>query len=140
MFPKFLIILWTNTMNVYVQVTNKNGSTRAPPVTVQASVMSDMGRLLPQRLKQLAETIVGSPAKNLGLSNSVFGKVKEIRLSSYLNRTLDATPTPSPAPAPAPAPSPEENDYAEAFISHMLLVLHLILQFPHLIFITRHLV
>ncbi|XP_059648156.1 uncharacterized protein LOC132294351 [Cornus florida] len=102
--------------NVYVQVTNKNGSTRAPPVTVQASVTSDLGILLPQRLKQLAETITGSPAKNLGLSNSVFGKVKEIRLSSFLNRTLDATP-PTPSPTPAPAPSPEENDYAEPSIS-----------------------
>ncbi|XP_059648110.1 leucine-rich repeat extensin-like protein 5 isoform X2 [Cornus florida] len=78
--------------------------------------MSDMGRLLPQRLKQLAETITGSPAKIFGLSNSVFGKVKEIRLSSYLNRTLDATPTPSPAYAP----SPEENDHAEPSISPYL--------------------
>uniref|UniRef100_A0A5B7ABR3 Putative mastermind-like domain-containing protein 1 isoform X1 n=1 Tax=Davidia involucrata TaxID=16924 RepID=A0A5B7ABR3_DAVIN len=98
--------------NVYVQVTNKNGSTRDPPVTVQVSVMSDLGSLLPQRLKQLAQTITGSPAKNLGLSNSVFGKVKEISLSSYLDRTLHATP-----PTPSPAPSPEQNDYAGPSIS-----------------------
>uniref|UniRef100_A0A5B7AB96 Putative mastermind-like domain-containing protein 1 isoform X1 n=1 Tax=Davidia involucrata TaxID=16924 RepID=A0A5B7AB96_DAVIN len=99
--------------NVYVQVTNKNGSTRDPPVTVQVSVMSDLGSLLPQRLKQLAQTITGSPpAKNLGLNNSVFGKVKEISLSTYLNRTFHATP-----PTSSPAPSPEQNDYAEPSIS-----------------------
>ncbi|KAL7235822.1 hypothetical protein ACSBR1_019166 [Camellia fascicularis] len=94
--------------NVYVQVTNRNGSTKDPPVTVQALVMSDMGNLLPERLKQLAQAITGSPTKNLGLDNSVFGKVKEISLSSYLNRTLDATP-----PTPSPAPAPEQNNNAE---------------------------
>ncbi|CAL5358420.1 unnamed protein product [Camellia sinensis] len=104
--------------NVYVQVTNTNGSTRDPPVTVQAAIISELGSLLPQRLKQLAQTITGSPpAQNLGLNNSVFGKVKEISLSCYLNHTIDATsPTPSPAPAPAQndyAPAPAQNDDAE---------------------------
>ncbi|KAI0494885.1 hypothetical protein KFK09_025031 [Dendrobium nobile] len=44
---------------VYVQMTNVNGSTIAPPVTLQASILSDneSGTLLPNRLKQLAETI-----------------------------------------------------------------------------------
>nr|DAD24564.1 TPA_asm: hypothetical protein HUJ06_026028 [Nelumbo nucifera] len=93
--------------NVYVQVTNENGSTLTPPVTVQASVLSDIGSrdLLPQRLKQLAETITGSPAKNLGLNYLVFGNVKEISLSSILNHTLRASQG-SPSPAYAPAPSP----------------------------------
>lgn len=91
--------------SVYVQITNKIGSTTAPPVTVQASVMSALGNLLPQRLKQLAKTITGSPAQNLGLNNTVFGKVKSISLSSYLKGTLRATP-PSPSPAPSPANSP----------------------------------
>ncbi|XP_057503441.1 uncharacterized protein LOC130786981 [Actinidia eriantha] len=94
--------------NVYVQITNRNGSTRDPPVTVQAAVMSELGSLLPKRLKQLAQTITGSPANNLGLSNSVFGKVKEISLSSYLNRTIRATP-----PIPSPAPAPGQNDYGD---------------------------
>lgn len=99
--------------NVYVQVTNKDGSSKDSPVTVQASVLSDVGGLLPQRLKQLAQTITGSPpAKNLGLNNAVFGKVKEISLSSYLNSTLHATP-----PTLSPAPSPELNDYAGPSIS-----------------------
>ncbi|KAL4580698.1 hypothetical protein LXL04_016899 [Taraxacum kok-saghyz] len=92
--------------SVFVQVTNKLGSTQDPPVTVQASVMSNLGTLDPQRLKQLAEEITGSPpAKNLGLDNSVFGKVKEISLSSFLSHTLEP---PSPTPSPAPALSPEQ--------------------------------
>ncbi|XVF45752.1 hypothetical protein PTKIN_Ptkin02bG0231400 [Pterospermum kingtungense] len=91
--------------NLFVQLTNKNGSTISSPVIVQASVMLDnFGSLLPQRLKQLAQTITDSPAKNLGLNNSVFGKVKSISLSSYLKGTLHATP-PSPSPAPSPGPS-----------------------------------
>ncbi|KAL5789798.1 hypothetical protein ACOSQ2_004686 [Xanthoceras sorbifolium] len=88
--------------NVYVQVTNAFGSTISSPVTVQASVMSDLGSLVPQRLKQLAETITDSPAGNLGLDNSVFGKVKGVSLSSYLTHTLHGTP-----PTPSPSPSPE---------------------------------
>ncbi|CAI9304336.1 unnamed protein product [Lactuca saligna] len=105
--------------SVFLQVTNKVGSTQDPPVTVQASIVSNLGSLDPQRLKQLAQEITGSPpGKNLGLDHSVFGKVKEISLSSFLSRTLDA-PTPSPAPspeqnsptgAPASSPSPGGSD------------------------------
>ncbi|KAK9077095.1 hypothetical protein SSX86_005431 [Deinandra increscens subsp. villosa] len=92
--------------SIFVQVTNKDGSTQHPPVTVQASVTSALGGLEPQRLKELAQEITGSPpSKNLGLDNSVFGKVKEISLSSYLYHTLD---TPTPLPSPAPAPSPDQ--------------------------------
>lgn len=99
--------------SVYMQVTNKGGSTRDPPVTVQASIVSDLGNLVPLRLKQLAQTITKSPsATNLGLDHSVFGKVKEISLSSYLSHTLNA-----PTPTPSPAPSPDLNDYAGPTIS-----------------------
>ncbi|KAI8542465.1 hypothetical protein RHMOL_Rhmol08G0139700 [Rhododendron molle] len=99
--------------NIYVQLTNRNGSTRDPPVTVQAAVMSNFGSLLPQRLKQLAQTIEGSPpSNNLGLNNTVFGKVKEVRLSSFLNCTILAT-----SPTPSPAPAPENNDYYDSPIS-----------------------
>lgn len=97
---------------MYVLLTNANGSTLAPPVTVQATVMSGFGGLFPQRLKQLAQTIAHSSAKNLGLNNSVFGKVKEIRLSSVLNNTLHAT-----SPSPSPAPSPQLTDHSEPSIS-----------------------
>ncbi|XP_030475713.2 uncharacterized protein LOC115692883 [Syzygium oleosum] len=91
--------------NVYVQVTNTEGSTVAPFVTIEASVTSDSGNLLPQRLKQLAQIISGSP-ENLGLDHSVFGNVKGVSLSSYLNGTLHSgPPTPSPAPSPGFVPS-----------------------------------
>ncbi|RXH92351.1 hypothetical protein DVH24_033247 [Malus domestica] len=93
--------------NVYLQITNTMGSTTAAPVVVQASLMSEFGGFGPQRLRQLAQIITGSPTKNLGLDNSVFGKVKSISLSSYLKGTLSATPpTVSPAPAPEPSISP----------------------------------
>ncbi|KAL2342173.1 hypothetical protein Fmac_010113 [Flemingia macrophylla] len=100
--------------NVYVQITNENGSTVAPPVVVQASVLPSMGSLLPQRLKQLAQTISGSAGKNLGLDNSVFGRVKEVRLSSFLKNRLHAS---SPSPSPSPAPSPQLYDHSESSIS-----------------------
>ncbi|KAK6131878.1 hypothetical protein DH2020_034379 [Rehmannia glutinosa] len=96
---------------VYIQVTNNHGSTKDPPVIVEASVASDVGTILPERLIQLAQIITGSPStENLGLDHSVFGKVKEISLSSFLNHSLYApapAPTPTPTPTPSPSPSPE---------------------------------
>lgn len=100
--------------NVYVQITNENGSTMAPPIVVQASVLPGYGSLLPQRLKQLAKTITGSAGKNLGLDNSIFGRVKEVRLSSFLKNRLHAS---SPSPSPSPAPSPQLFDHSEPSIS-----------------------
>ncbi|KAK6156953.1 hypothetical protein DH2020_011201 [Rehmannia glutinosa] len=56
---------------VYIQVTNNHGSTKDPPVIVEASVASDVGTILPERLIQLAQIITGSPsAENLGLDHS----------------------------------------------------------------------
>lgn len=100
--------------SVFLQISNKVGSTKDPPVVVEASVYSDIGSLQPQRLKQLAQIIMGSvPKSNLGLDNSVFGKVNQVSLSSFLNRTVHAaSPAPTPAPAPneplwpSPSPSP----------------------------------
>jgi len=95
--------------NVYVQVTNVNGSTVTPPVIVQASILSDFGSrsLLPDRLKQLAQVITGSHAENLGLNHSVFGKVKGVVLSSYLQHSVSSSsPSPSPSPSSSPAPTP----------------------------------
>ncbi|GAB2283622.1 hypothetical protein Dimus_018127 [Dionaea muscipula] len=87
----------------YVQVTNVFGSTTNPPVTVQATVLSDMGRLVPGRLRQLAKIIQSSsPSRNLGLNDTVFGEVNSISLSSYLESTIDAA---SPEPAQAPCPT-----------------------------------
>ncbi|XP_051144651.1 uncharacterized protein LOC127260777 [Andrographis paniculata] len=89
---------------VYIKVTNKIGSTIDAPVSVEASVVSDLGFLSQERLKQLAHILTG-PARNLGLDHYVFGKVKGIRLSSYLKHSLHS---PSPTPSPSPAPSPEQ--------------------------------
>uniref|UniRef100_A0A7N0TW91 DUF7036 domain-containing protein n=2 Tax=Kalanchoe fedtschenkoi TaxID=63787 RepID=A0A7N0TW91_KALFE len=102
----------TSYENVYVQITNEKGSTIDKPVTVQVAIMSDWGIILPQRLKQLAQTIKHSaPSKNLGLNHTVFGKVKEVSLSSHMTGDLQPyPPTASPAPAPgqdnAPSSSP----------------------------------
>nr|XP_017248353.1 PREDICTED: uncharacterized protein LOC108219417 isoform X1 [Daucus carota subsp. sativus] len=113
--------------NIYVQVTNEIGSTVDTPVTVQISVTSDQGGILPQRLKQLAQTITGSHSKNLGLDNSVFGKVKQIRLSSYLRNTLHAS-----SPTPSPAPSPGGNEYTEPSYSPDISPSYAPAPLPHL--------
>ncbi|CAA0839022.1 Unknown protein [Striga hermonthica] len=95
---------------VYIQVTSRHGSTKDSPVTVEASVASDRGTILPERLIQLAQIITGSPpTENLGLDHSIFGKVKEISLSSFLNHSLYA---PTPAPIPTPTPSPDYPAFA----------------------------
>ncbi|KAF9599814.1 hypothetical protein IFM89_001760 [Coptis chinensis] len=122
---RFNFPIWLQ--HIYVQLTNGNGSTVDPPVTVQASVISDIGShsLLPQRLKQLAQTITKSPpSKNLGLDHSVFGKVKGISLSSILNRTLvhpspgGPTPSPSPSPSLSLSPSPSQPPSPSEGIHH----------------------
>ncbi|XP_048439270.1 inverted formin-2-like [Pyrus x bretschneideri] len=93
--------------DVFLRIINKIGSTEAPPVVVLASLVSDVGIIAPQRLKQLVQTIRGSRAKNLGLNNTVFGKVKSISLSSCPKGAPSATPpTPSPAPSSEPSISP----------------------------------
>ncbi|KAL1534279.1 synaptojanin-1-like [Salvia divinorum] len=93
---------------VYIQATNEHGSTKDSPVMVEALVASDIP-IQPERLRQLAQIITGSPTKeNLGLDHSVFGKVKEISLSSFLNHSLfPPAPTLKPAPTPSSSPSPE---------------------------------
>ncbi|XP_075494103.1 uncharacterized protein LOC142531739 isoform X2 [Primulina tabacum] len=93
---------------VFIQATNKHGSTKDRPITIEASAVSDLGTLQPDRLKQLAQRITESPSvENLGLDHSVFGKVEEISLSSFLNHSLYA-PTPTQTPTPSPAPSTEQ--------------------------------
>ncbi|CAK9318097.1 unnamed protein product [Citrullus colocynthis] len=87
--------------NVYLQITNKIGSTMQPLVIVQASITSELGRITSQRLQQLAAIINTSPERNLGLDYSVFGEVKSVSLSSYSKRPAKAMP-PSFSPAPAP--------------------------------------
>ncbi|KAI3772710.1 hypothetical protein L6452_03903 [Arctium lappa] len=102
--------------NLYVSLSNPKGSTVAPPTTVQSSVVLVVGTPSMARLKQLTQTIKGSPTKNLGLNNTQFGKVKQISLSSILQHSLNGssgggTPTPSPAPLPQPPPQPHDNHH-----------------------------
>nr|GLL45594.1 uncharacterized protein LOC109169212 [Ipomoea trifida] len=96
--------------DIFVMVKNNIGSTRDPPVTIEVSAVTDVDVLPPERLKQLARIITDSPpSANLGLDNSVFGKVKQISLSSFLSHSIQAVP-PTAAPASAPSPSPVQYD------------------------------
>ncbi|GAA0160468.1 hypothetical protein LIER_39049 [Lithospermum erythrorhizon] len=82
--------------NLYITLTNLKGSTITPPTIVQARVVLAFG-IDPSvsREKQLANRIKDPHTKNLGLNNTVFGRVKQVRLSS-----LHTSDGPSPAPTP----------------------------------------
>ncbi|XP_010251906.1 PREDICTED: uncharacterized protein LOC104593643 [Nelumbo nucifera] len=102
----------TSHENLYVSLTNMNGSTVKPPTIVKASVLPAIGKLPLPRLKQLAQTITGSPAKNLGLNNTVFGRVKQVRLSSVLEHSLNGSGgSNSVASSPSPAPLPRVHHH-----------------------------
>ncbi|KAH9306480.1 hypothetical protein KI387_010884, partial [Taxus chinensis] len=91
------------TENLFVQLTNLEGSTVEPSIIIETSIMPVIGSgLAKPRLLQLAQEITGKYAGNLGLNHTLFGKVKQIILSSYLK---DPNASPSPVPSPAPAPS-----------------------------------
>ncbi|CAI9761204.1 unnamed protein product [Fraxinus pennsylvanica] len=89
--------------NLYLSLTNLKGSTVAPPTTVETQVLLAVGNPSKSRLKQLAITITDPHSKNLGLNNTVFGRVKQVRLSS-MPLVNDTSPSPSPSPSPAPLP------------------------------------
>ncbi|GAB2267086.1 hypothetical protein Dimus_002069 [Dionaea muscipula] len=96
--------------NLYISLTNSRGSTVAPPVTVQSYVVMAVG-ITPSkmRLKQLAQTIKDSHGRNLGLNHTVFGKVKQVSLSSILQHLLNGSDSSSGTGTTsdyAPAPSP----------------------------------
>lgn len=98
--------------NLYVKLTNRNGSTISPPTVVQTFVVLAYGNLPPSvpRLKQLAHTIANSSEGNLGLNHTVFGRVKQIQLSSYLQHSVNNTgSSASLSPSPAPSPHPEHH-------------------------------
>ncbi|KAJ7976532.1 Hydroxyproline-rich glycoprotein family protein [Quillaja saponaria] len=94
--------------NLYVSLSNSKGSTVDAPTITQSSVLLAIGNTPSmQRLKQLAQTITGSQSRNLGLNNTVFGRVKQVRLSSILQHSLhggDGGPVLSPSPTPLPHP------------------------------------
>lgn len=91
--------------NLYVILSNPEGSTVAAPTIVQSSVFMAIG-ISPskERLKQLAQTITGSHFRNLGLNNTEFGRVKQVRLSSILQHSLHGGSGTTWSPSPAPLP------------------------------------
>lgn len=81
------------------------GTTVFPPTIVHTSILLAVGNRQPSlpRWKELAKKIQGSSAGNLGLNHTVFGRVKQIRLSSFLqNSSSSASSSISPTPAPQP--------------------------------------
>ncbi|WZZ17705.1 hypothetical protein YC2023_110794 [Brassica napus] len=91
--------------NLYITLSNSRGSTVAPPTIVHSSVLLTFG--ISSRLKQLSQTITSSHSKNLGLNHTVFGKVKQVRLSSILPRS----PVQSLPPSPSPQPETHQHYY-----------------------------
>ncbi|XP_062208036.1 uncharacterized protein LOC133909568 [Phragmites australis] len=89
--------------NLYIKLTNSQGSTILPPTIVDTSIVLKVGNHQPSvpRMKQLARTITNSSSRNLGLNHTVFGRVKQISLSSYLRHSLHSGGG-SDAPSPAP--------------------------------------
>ncbi|XP_051138852.1 uncharacterized protein LOC127256744 [Andrographis paniculata] len=95
--------------NLYISLINLKGSTVAPPTTVRSQVYLAVGIPSKSRIKQLAQTITGSHSKNLGLNNTVFGRVKQVSLSSILQHSLGSDGSPSPAPSPSPLHHPHHR-------------------------------
>ncbi|BBG96123.1 hypothetical protein Prudu_004838, partial [Prunus dulcis] len=114
------------------------GSTTDAPVVVQASLMSEFGAL-PQRLKQLAQTITGSPAKNLALITQSF-KVHLLQpplllLPLHLQSQQFLHYPASPVHSPAPSPDSNHLPPAPSKYPHILVHVHTtvleFLQAPH---------
>ncbi|OEL12609.1 hypothetical protein BAE44_0026373 [Dichanthelium oligosanthes] len=110
---------------LYVTLTNLYGSTVSPPTVVQTSVLLAVGadNKPPslQRLKQLAQTLRNSSSGNLGLNHTVFGRVKQISLSSYLQHSLNNSgnaQSPSPAPQPYNEPPSIHQDHSHDHRHH----------------------
>ncbi|XP_010552905.1 PREDICTED: uncharacterized protein LOC104823165 [Tarenaya hassleriana] len=96
--------------NLFVSLSNSDGSTVSPPTIVHSSVLLRVGNSRP-RVKQLADTITGSRSKNLGLNHTIFGKVKQVRLSSILPNSTSDRGTNSPAPSPLPHGHHHHHDH-----------------------------
>ncbi|KAM0926902.1 hypothetical protein ACQ4PT_003063 [Festuca glaucescens] len=98
---------------IYIDLTNKNGSTIAPPTTVKVFISPNDSSIYqdPHRLKQLAETIMRSNSRNLGLNAAIFGRIKDLWLAPCLQRFVppfgpSSSPTPSPSMPPYTQPTP----------------------------------
>ncbi|XP_065019375.1 uncharacterized protein LOC135645176 [Musa acuminata AAA Group] len=105
-------LLLNSNENLYVRLTNLEGSTVAPPTIVQTSIILAVGNRQPSlpRWKELAQTIRNSSAGNLGLNHTVFGRVKQIRLFSFPQHSLNNGGN-TGSPSPAPQPNPDHNHH-----------------------------
>ncbi|CAA2983883.1 vacuolar -sorting bro1-like [Olea europaea subsp. europaea] len=93
--------------NLYITLTNHKGSTVALPMIVEARVFLAVGiNPSKSRLKQLAQTITGSRSKNLGLNNTVFGRVKQVHLSSVNVGSDGSGTSPSTSTSTSTSPTP----------------------------------
>ncbi|CAL5019751.1 unnamed protein product [Urochloa decumbens] len=100
------ILKQTPDEELFVKLTNANGSTVATPVTVEVSIcLIDRSDFLqPYRLKQLAQIIKEWSSRNLGLNILIFGRIRELKLSPLLEAFLPSC-APSLPPMPTPSPS-----------------------------------
>lgn len=98
---------------LFVRLTNINGSTVSPPTVVETSIVFEVGNNLPSmpQLKQLAQNIRNSSAGNLGLNHTIFGRVKQISLSSFLQHSLNSGAGSSLPPTPSPQPSVDRRHH-----------------------------
>uniref|UniRef100_A0ACD5WKQ6 Uncharacterized protein n=1 Tax=Avena sativa TaxID=4498 RepID=A0ACD5WKQ6_AVESA len=96
-------LLINSNENLFIKLVNLQGSTVLPPTIVETYIVRVVGNHQPSvpRMKQLAQKITNSSSGNLGLNHTVFGKVKQIRLSSYLRHSLHSRGS-SDAPSPSP--------------------------------------
>lgn len=88
--------------NLYISLSNSDGSTVDAPTLVQSTVLLAVGITIKERLKQLAQTIMGP--HNLGLNHTEFGRVKQVQLSSVLQHSLHGNDGSGSAWSPSPAP------------------------------------
>ncbi|KAK7377995.1 hypothetical protein VNO80_03431 [Phaseolus coccineus] len=102
----------TSIENLYISLSNSEGSTVDAPTVVQSTVLLAVG-IAPseERLKKLAQTIMGP--HNLGLNHTEFGRVKQVRLSSVLQHSLHGNDGSASAwsPSPAPLPNPPHHHH-----------------------------
>ncbi|RLN09549.1 uncharacterized protein C2845_PM11G24670 [Panicum miliaceum] len=116
-----LLLQQTPDEELFVKLTNTNGSTVATPVTVQVfiSLIDRSNFLQPCRLKQLAQIIKEWSSRNLGLNTSIFGRIRDLKLSPILE---DFLPSCAPSMPPTPTPSlswppisehPKTNTYGD---------------------------
>ncbi|KAF7819167.1 inactive histone-lysine N-methyltransferase 2E-like isoform X2 [Senna tora] len=98
--------------NLYISLSNSEGSTVFAPTIIQSFVVLAIGNPpSKERLKQLAETITGSHSRNLGLNHTEFGRVKQVRLSSILQHSLNGGGGSGTAWSPSPAPLPHPHHH-----------------------------